>query len=340
VSVDLGLSDDQQAIAEAFGGFFANESPPAVARASEPLGFSDQLWARSKTMEMAAMAAPEADGGSGASMSDLIVVADALGQAIAPIPLIEQWVASRLWPAADVLTGDTIATIALHPAVGGRWAVVPAGAVADVVIGVDGDEVIAVRATPPMSGPRNHAAMPLADRSTAGERTSIGPAASFDQAIAEWKVLTAAALVGISRAALIQAVDYVQNRVQFGRPIGSFQAVQHLLADLPVVIDSSHLLTHKAAWALDTNQARRVAWDDNDVTDPQALASMAFVFASDSAALATDRALHVHGGYGFSAEYDIQLYYRRARGWSLVYRDPSVECRALADLLFGPSGVN
>jgi alkylation response protein AidB-like acyl-CoA dehydrogenase len=340
VSVDLGLSDDQQAIAEAFGGFFANESPPTVARASEPLGFSAELWARSKAMDMAAMAAPESRGGSGASISDLIVVSEALGQAIAPIPLIEHWVASRLWPHDEVLSGDAIATVALHPAVGGTWALVPAGAVADIVIGVDGDDLVAVRSSPPMAGPRNHAAMPLADRSTAGTRTSIGPASVFAQAVAEWKVLTASALVGISRAALTQAVDYVQNRVQFGRPIGSFQAVQHLLADLPVVIDSSHLLTHKAAWALDTQQPAQMTWDDNDVTDPGALASMAFVFASDGAVLATDRALHVHGGYGFSAEYDIQLYYRRARGWSLVYRDPSIECRALADMLFGPSGAN
>ncbi len=66
---------------------------------------------------------------------------------------------------------------------------------------------------------------------------------------------------------------------------------------------------------------------------------MAFVFAGDAAIQATDRSLHYHGGYGFSAEYDIQLFYRRARGWSLIYDDPQQECLRLADRLFGPVGA-
>ena len=74
--------------------------------------------------------------------------------------------------------------------------------------------------------------------------------------------------------------------------------------------------------------------DDNDVTQQGALASMAFLFASDVAAHATDRSLHYHGGYGFAEEYDIQLFYRRARGWSLVLGDPAHEALALADRLF------
>ena len=63
---------------------------------------------------------------------------------------------------------------------------------------------------------------------------------------------------------------------------------------------------------------------------------MAFVFNADGAAHATDRALHFHGGYGFAEEYDIQLFYRRARGWALVYDDPARECGRLADAMFGP----
>ena len=92
------------------------------------------------------------------------------------------------------------------------------------------------------------------------------------------------------------------------------------------------LLTHKAAWAEGPGP---VDTGDNAVEDQCTLASMAFVFAAEVATQATDRALHVHGGYGFSEEYDIQLYYRRARGWSLVLDDPAAESRRLADLLFG-----
>ena len=81
-------------------------------------------------------------------------------------------------------------------------------------------------------------------------------------------------------------------------------------------------------------------WRELAVTDGAALASMAFVFASEAAATATDRSLHYHGGYGFAEEYDIQLYYRRARGWRLVAGDPAAELAFLADLLVGPTASN
>jgi alkylation response protein AidB-like acyl-CoA dehydrogenase len=126
------------------------------------------------------------------------------------------------------------------------------------------------------------------------------------------------------------------SRYQFGVPIGSFQAVQHGLADLPALIDGARLLTHKAAWAGDEPGPGVCDVDDCTITDFDSLAGMAFVFAAETATRATDRSLHFHGGYGFSEEYDIQLYYRRARGWALVLDDPSRECLRLADRLFGP----
>jgi alkylation response protein AidB-like acyl-CoA dehydrogenase len=337
--MELGLSDDQKAIGEVFGAFFSKESPPARARAAEPTGFDPSLWEQTRELEAPGMAAPEAAGGGGARLSDLVVVAEALGHAIAPVPLIEHLVASRLVPEPDVVSGATIGTVSLRPAAAdGTWRLVPGGAVADLVVGLDGGELVAVRSTPPGEAPRNHACAPLADRSArAGDRQVVGGTDEFSAALDAWKTLTAAALVGIAAAALEIGVDYVLSRHQFGVPIGSFQAVQHGLADLPALIDGGRLLTHKAAWAGDRTEPGRCDVDDNDITDASALASMAFVFAGDAAAQATDRSLHYHGGYGFSAEYDIQLYYRRARGWSLVYDDPQRECLRLADRLFGPA---
>ena len=74
--------------------------------------------------------------------------------------------------------------------------------------------------------------------------------------------------------------------------------------------------------------------DANDVTDFGALATMALVVAGEAAATSTDRSLHVHGGYGFSEEYDIQLFFRRARALALLLGDPARECRRLADRMF------
>ena len=341
MTVDLGLSPDQESIAELFDGFFANESPSTVARAAEPLGFDRSLWDKVVELGAPGMGSAVEIGGGGASLGDLVVVAESFGRAIAPLPLVDHLAALAVLTDEGLVAGTAIAGVALRPAgADGVWRLVPAGAIADAIIGVDGDETVVVRSTPPMDGPRNHGSMPIADRSARdGDRTVLGPASLFDAVLDRWKLLTAAALTGIADAALALGVTYVKEREQFGVPIGSFQSVQHGLADLPVAIDGSRLLTHKAAWALSSEGPGVVDWANNDITDGPTLATMAFLFAVDAAVMATDRSLHYHGGYGFAEEYDIQLYYRRARGWSYIYDDPSNVSLALADDLFGKVGA-
>jgi alkylation response protein AidB-like acyl-CoA dehydrogenase len=184
--------------------------------------------------------------------------------------------------------------------------------------------------------------MPIADRATGGATVLAAGAearAAFARARAEWQTLTAAALTGIARTALEIAIAYVTERHQFDRPIGAFQALQQQLADLPIAIDGAFLLSAKAAWAGDRETPGTIDVGLCDVTDFETLASMAFLFASDASALATDRSLHAHGGYGYAEEYDIQLFFRRARGWALVAGDPTRECLQLSDRLFGPAGA-
>jgi alkylation response protein AidB-like acyl-CoA dehydrogenase len=341
----LGLTDDQLAIKEVFAGFFSKESTSAVVRAAEPGGFDAKLWRRVCETGAPGMGVAESAGGGGAGLSDLLVVAEELGRNIAPIPLVDHQVAARALATAGhaqagVTDGAMVAALALRPAVDGIWRLVPAGAAAGIVVGLDGDELVAVESEPPAAAPRNHGAQALADRTTSGTRTVLATGdaarAALDRAVNEWKTLTAGALVGIGDEALRMALDYVRTRIQFGRPIGAFQAVQQGLADLPILVEGGRLLAHKAAWAGDRDTVGKVDVDDNDTTDFGVLAGMAFVFNADGAAHATDRALHFHGGYGFAEEYDIQLYYRRARGWALVYDDPARECVRLADALFGP----
>ena len=96
--MNLGLSEDQLAIQDAFTRLFVNESPPAVARAAEPLGFDRGLWDRLVDMGAPGMGVAEQFGGGGATLSDLVVVTEAAGHAIAPVPLVEHLVAARAHP--------------------------------------------------------------------------------------------------------------------------------------------------------------------------------------------------------------------------------------------------
>ena len=300
MSVDFGLSPDQQAVEELFHAFFTKESPPSVARAAEPLGFDRSLWEK-----LAATGAPGM-GVEGAGLGELVVAAEELGRAIAPVPLVEHLAASRAYPEPDLCDGSSIATISVRPAVDGVWSLVPAGAIADVVVGVDGDELIAVRATPPGDGPRNHASAPLADRSTDGERIALGPASDFARVRAEWQTLTAGALVGIAGASLDLAVEYAKARYQFGVPIGSFQAVKHALADVKVKLEYARPLVYRAADSVARALPRRSVH-----------VSMAKVAAAEAALRCARAALQAHGAIGYTWEQDVHIWMRRA--WSLDY---------------------
>ena len=115
VALDFSLSVDQEAIADAFGAFFAAESPIDVVRGAEPLGYSPRLWQKLGSLEAPGMSVSPHAGGGGATLSDLVVVAEALGESIAPVPLVEHWVASRAYPTPEIVSGDQIAAIALRP---------------------------------------------------------------------------------------------------------------------------------------------------------------------------------------------------------------------------------
>jgi alkylation response protein AidB-like acyl-CoA dehydrogenase len=339
MAVDFGLSDDQQALHDVFADFFANECTSGVVRDAEPLGFAPELWNALRAMEAPSMAASGEHGGGGASLSELVVVAETFGSAVAPVPLIGHWVASSVLSEPDLVSGASLAAVALRPADANQmWTLVPGGAVADTVVGVDGDELVAVQSAAPGVAPTNHASAPLADRSaTSAQRWVLGEADDFVALANMWKVLTASALVGVAQRALDIGVAYVLEREQFGRPIGSFQALQHGLAELPALIDGARFLAHKAAWSHDsgfTGGQGVIDMDNGIITECSPLAAMAFLQASEAAAVTTDTCLQYHGGYGFSEEYDIQLYYRRARGWAGVAGDPAEHRRALADHLW------
>ncbi len=323
--MDLRLSDEQEQLVASFGDLFAKQSSPVQVREAEPLGHAPALWDALGEVGVVPMAVPVEHDGWGASLLDLALVAEQAGRAVAPAPIIDTQVTARLLAALDtdlarttlrsVLDDGAIVTLALQPVRAGILPLVPAGAVAAHVVVPDGERLLLVDAAAQAPRPvANLGGQPLADLTLDGAvELASGPdaIAAVDHAVSEWLVLTAAALLGIGTRAHEMACEYACDRRAFGSPIGSFQAISHPLADQATALAGSRLLTHKAAWALD-DQPQRF----------HELAAMAFAFASETARDATYHSLHTHGGYGFMLEQDIQLLYRRARGWARVWGDP------------------
>jgi alkylation response protein AidB-like acyl-CoA dehydrogenase len=340
MSMDLALTDEQLALQSSYADFFGRESGVDIVRAAEPLGFSVELWKRLADTGLGTMGLPESVDGGGAGSLELVLVAQEYGRRIAPVPVVEVLAAADTLArcgagklAADLAAESAVVTLALVPAQHGTLRLVPAGAVADVVVCLDGDDLVAMRRSrhdhaAPVHEP-NFGSSPLADWRVQGAERSVlasGNAARrlHRQGCDLWKLLTSAALNGLQQSALEIAVTYVKTREAFGRPIGWFQAVQHRLADVAVAGDGARLLTYEAAWARDTGQEKAAA-----------LATMAFLFSSETALHTARESLQFHGGYGYTLEYDIQLFFRRAKAWPMSLGDPRRHYQDLALRLYG-----
>ena len=342
---DLSLTEDQESLREAFGKLFDHESPISRVRAAEPSGYDEQLWTVVAAAGIPLMAVGESCGGGGAALADLAVVVREAGRTLAPAPVVESAVAARLLSRfdagrallEDISGGQVLPVVAVRPPVAGIARLVPSGAVADAVVVLDGEELVLLRRRgmrPHVPVPGNLGCVPVADVVLAGdwERASLATGAAavgaYERARTEWQLLTAAALDGLRAEALRIGVEYVKQRHAFGVPLGWFQTIAHRLADHATAGDGSELLVHKAAWALDGARP-----------DAPALASMAFLHAAEVAFRTCRDALQFHGGYGFTVEYDIQLYFRRAKAWPLALGAPRHEYRRLAYRLFAQDGL-
>jgi len=115
------------------------------------------------------------------------------------------------------------------------------------------------------------------------------------------RVALAVEAIGIARWCVAATVEHLKTRVQFGKPIGSFQAVKHKCVDMMVAVENSRSLTYYACWTVDERL------DEASTAVP-----MAKAYASDMAKNVTSEAIQVHGGIGFTWEHDMHLYHRRA----------------------------
>ncbi|MDQ2649941.1 MAG: acyl-CoA dehydrogenase family protein, partial [Actinomycetota bacterium] len=240
-------------------------------------------------------------------------------------------------PARAALPGvidGAAGAFALRPVAGDRAELVPGGSVASVVVALrDGDLVVLRRPTPAAAGPdgqplvRTMVGLAIADVDLADAdvvATGSEAAAAFEQALDEWRSLTAVSQAALARRSLDEGVQYAKDRHQFGVPIGSFQTIQHRFADLHAAVDGARLMAFQAVWAI----------DEDHPTAP-GRAAQANWFCGRVADDAAGFSLHVHGGYGFMLEYDVQLHVRRAKAARLVLGDPRQELRTIAERLWG-----
>ncbi len=145
----------------------------------------------------------------------------------------------------------------------------------------------------------------------------------FMQILDSGRVAIAALSVGLAQACLDESLKYAEERQQFGRPIGTFQAIQFKLADMAMEIELARLMYYKAAWL--HVQGRTYTKE----------AAMAKLFASETAKRAADQAVQIHGGYGFMDEYPVSRYYRNVKAHEIGEGTSEVQRMLIAKQLTG-----
>jgi alkylation response protein AidB-like acyl-CoA dehydrogenase len=353
--MNFEFSDDQKQLRDQARRFLAEKCPPKAVRAvlEGKEAYDKALWKGLAEMGFLGVAIPEEFGGTGAGHLELCVIAEEMGRALAPVPFSSTvyLAAEALMLAGSdaqkqkwlpkIASGEAIGTLALFEGTGNPSAKavkltaangvlngvkkpVPDGAIADFAI---------VAARTGTSGRETDIALYLVDLKGGGVEaktlTNLDPSRNqaeltFKDCKAEplgaasegWSILSrvldrAAVLlafeqVGGADRALEMGRDYALDRIAFGRPIGSFQAVKHILADMYVAATLARSNCYYGAWALSTNAGEL----------PEAAAT-ARISATQAFQHCAKQNIQVHGGMGFTWEFDCHLYYRRSNALAL-----------------------
>jgi alkylation response protein AidB-like acyl-CoA dehydrogenase len=334
--LDYSLSDHHVDLQNAYKQFFKTHCSIETVRAAEPSGFDKNLWERLCAMGATTMALPESCGGDGATLVDLTLVAEEIGRSLAPVPWIDHVCAARLLGRLGALGSDTAGVAdgeqlaGLDARIGSAPGVrlIPTGSIADHVIVRDGDEVVRLTFGTRPAKVDNLGRLPMAwvDPAAADTRTVVahGPEAlaNYERALDEWRLLTAAALVGLVEETMTIAAEFSKTRYTLGVPISTLQAISHPLANMAITVQGGRNLARRAAWFL-----------DNEPDERAELAPSAFVFMAEEATKAATMAVHIQGGLGVSAEAAATAYLVRARGWPLAAGDPGATAKRVAEIV-------
>jgi alkylation response protein AidB-like acyl-CoA dehydrogenase len=326
--MDFDLSDDQLALRdgarELLDGLAAPERVRAHTASEAP--FDPALWHAMVEQGWLGIEVPEERGGVGLGAVEVAVLSEELGRHAAPVPFASTVLAlDALGNAGDdslterLLGGDAIACVAWDPAAPVQYA--PSADLA-VVCADDGVYTMELRERPgrepAMDLTRELGWLPF-DREKARR---IGGADARERLIDRGATFAAADLLGGAARALEMAVEYAKDRVQFGRPIGSFQAVKHRCADMLVDVEGMRSTVYWAAWCIGANDP-----------DASVAASTAKVWCADASKRVMASALQVHGGIGFTWEHDLHFFMKRAQLDQLAFGDASFHRTRLTELL-------
>ncbi len=364
--MDFTFSDDQDALRDAVRGFLANEAPSSYVRAmaDDERGFTDELWGKVAGVGWPGLLVPEADGGLGLRLVDMAVVMEEMGRIAFPGPFFSSSVlatlAAKALGADDLLaplaSGTLRGTVALEEQghgdpidrvrtrarrKGANW--VLNGVKVLVLDGHTADWVIVVARTeeglgsfliqapdaeaiPTLDPTRKAARLVLEDTAATPVGPLVDQTAVWRRIVDDAAVMLAAELVGACDAALELAVEYAKVRVQFDRPIASFQAIRHKAVDMLHRLELSRVGTHYAAWT-------------SDVDDParERAAAMAKGFVGEAAVFISSEDIQIHGGVGFTWDCDAHLYYKRAKQNDAMLGYQGFQRQRLADLVLDPA---
>lgn len=331
--------------------FFENVAPALTTdgRTGSHGNINWPLWTRlTSEIEAPALVLPEALGGQGYGMAEGVVLVEEAARALAPVPVASSCVLAatavaragdrRL--AAGLAAGECIAVLVLDSGLTaketpGGWAVSgQADAVLDAPVATtfllacdDGvfvvDDGAEVETLEPFDPTRTIGSVRF--ESSPARRLDAVTSAELNDLAA---IVAAAELAGVADRALSMAVEHARTRVQFGRPIGSFQAVKHLCAEMLAVTESARAAVSSAARAADDDPGRM----------PEA-ASVAKAYCSDACPSAVEALIQVLGGIGFTWEHPAHLLLRRARTMAALNGSAAQHRQRLAGLLGLPAST-
>jgi alkylation response protein AidB-like acyl-CoA dehydrogenase len=328
--MNFDFSDDQQAIKRTAKELLADRfTAERVRELAEGERYADDVWGELCELGWAGIFLDEEEGGQGLGTVELMILCEELGYAMAPVPLLSNAAAGLVLQAAGseeqrrrwlpgIASGEQRGTVGLVS--NGEAALVPDADSAAMIVLVDGEGGTVVEAGAAEVEPvstidltRRYARV----RADGGDPLAGDPRPGLDRAA----VALAAELVGVAQRALEMAVDYARERKQFGRPIGSYQAVSHRCAEMLLEVETARSCTYYAAWAADA--------------EPETLplaAAMAKAYASDAGWRVTAAALQVLGGIGFTWEHDLHFLLKRARVDGALYGSAREHRERVAEL--------